>query len=181
MPVFLVGFMGCGKTEIGQCLSQMTGLPFFDTDGLIVRRSGLSISDIFEQQGEAAFRRMESELLRQYPFPPESIVATGGGLPCHDDNMAYLNAHGTTVYLDAPEALLLRYLNRADARAGRPLLARQEDEALQRKIKRLLDERRPFYGQAAHRLRVVETAEAQAPLLKALIEALGLDNPPERQ
>lgn len=177
MPVFLVGFMGCGKTEIGQCLSQMTGLPFFDTDGLILRRSGLSISDIFEQQGEAAFRRMESELLRQYPFPPESIVATGGGLPCHDDNMAYLNAHGQTVYLDAPEALLFRYLNQADARAGRPLLNRQADEALQQKIKHLLDERRPFYGQAAHRLRVVETAEAQRPLLEALIQELGLNKP----
>lgn len=176
MPVFLVGFMGCGKTEIGQCLSQMTGLPFFDTDGLIVRRSGLSVSDIFEQQGEAAFRRMESDLLRQYPFPAESIVATGGGLPCHDGNMAYLNAHGKTVYLDAPEDLLLRHLNRPDARAGRPLLNRQADEALQLKIKRLLDERRPFYGQAAHRLPVVETAGAQKPLLEILIKELGLKN-----
>lgn len=174
MPVFLVGFMGCGKTEIGQCLSQLTGLPFFDTDGLIVRRSGLSISDIFEQQGEAAFRRMESELIRNYPFPPQAIVATGGGLPCHDDNMAYLNAHGQTVYLDAPEALLLHYLSQPDAQAGRPLLAQEADEALKQKIKRLLDARRPFYTQAAYVVPVTDDAAAQKAALKTLAGKLGL-------
>lgn len=174
MPVFLVGFMGCGKTEIGQCLSEMTGLPFFDTDGLIVRRSGLSVSDIFEQQGEAAFRRMESELIRQYPFPEACIVATGGGLPCHDDNMAFLNSRGKTVYLDAPEAMLLRTLAEPSARAGRPMLATAADDALQTKIKRLLATRRPFYEQAAFRLPVADTAEAQKPLLEKLILELGL-------
>ncbi len=174
MPVFLVGFMGCGKTEIGQCLSGMTGLPFFDTDGLIVRRSGLSVSDIFEQQGEAAFRRMESELIRQYPFPEACIVATGGGLPCHDDNMAFLNGRGQTVFLDAPEAMLLRTLTEPSARAGRPVLATATDDALRTKIKQLLETRRPFYELASYRMDIADTAEAQKPLLEKLIRALDL-------
>ncbi len=174
MLIFLVGFMGSGKTETAQWLSKKTGLPFLDTDGLIVRRSGLSIRDIFEQQGEAAFRRMESELIRQYPFPQHGIVSTGGGLPCHDENMAYLNKLGTTVYLDASPEYLFFYLHQPNAAAKRPLLSGVDSSGLKAHIQKLLDERRPFYEQAAHRLTLSNPKEKPDARLSELVKTLGL-------
>ena len=174
MLIFLVGFMGCGKTETAHWLSKKTGLPFLDTDGLIVRRSGLSIHDIFEQQGEAAFRRMESELIRQYPFPTDGIVSTGGGLPCHDENMAYLNTRGSTVYLDASPEYLFFHLHQPNATAKRPLLSGVERDGLKAHIQNLLEKRRPFYEQAAHRIILSNPKEKPDAQLSELVKVLGL-------
>jgi len=144
-PVFLVGFMGSGKTTWGKRMAHKLKLSFYDTDYLIAEREGLSISEIFELKGEAYFRELETELLETLPNLP-AIVATGGGLPCFHENMKKLNSMGTTVYLELPpKALFQRLLLEKNKR---PLLAHLDDQNLLKFIETRLAERENTYLQA---------------------------------
>lgn len=148
--IFLIGYMGCGKTTLGQAVALRTGIPFIDLDEYIETREGMSISEIFASRGEAAFRQMEREALEELASAPgqeRAIVACGGGTPCFGDNMELMRRLGTTVHLTATHARLLERL--AAARAHRPLIAGLNDEELGRFIAEKYAERLPCYSQAA--------------------------------
>lgn len=143
MRIFLVGFMGVGKTYLGRALAKSLGFDFVDLDELIENRIGMSVPSIFQQFGEPAFRQMEAESLRSLTDLPSVVVATGGGSPCFHDNMAWMNENGITVYLQASPVLLAERLHHE--KAVRPLLANVPDEGLRNFIEAKISERANFY------------------------------------
>ena len=145
MKVFLIGFMGCGKSTKAKQLASRLNCPVIDLDAVIVAEQGKSIADYFAENGEAAFRNLESETLKKYDYPETCVVATGGGLPCFFDNMEWMNANGKTVYLQmTPPQLVSRLHNREK----RPLLKGMDDEQLLAFVEMRLSERNAFYTQA---------------------------------
>ena len=112
MRIYLVGFMGSGKSSLGQRVAANLEVPFFDTDSVIEAQAGMTIPEIFETFGELYFRQVESDILRQTTFYTKSLNATGGGLPCFEDNMAWMNVHGAVSYthLDVYKRQLMKYL-----------------------------------------------------------------------
>jgi len=143
---FLIGFMGAGKTFLGARLALRLGVAFVDLDDRIAQGEGLPVEAIFNQQGEGEFRRLERRYLRELGDAPPCVVATGGGTPCFFDNMDWMNAHGTTVFLNPPLDVLVARL-RTDP-AVRPLLAGVPADRLENHISHLLELRAPFYHQA---------------------------------
>jgi len=117
--VILVGFMGAGKSVCGRLLARRLGRCFVETDDLIVARTGRSISDIFREQGEEAFRRLEAEAVEALRLKSGEVIATGGGLPCREGRMDALRELGTVVWLRGE---LTDLLERARRIGGRPML-----------------------------------------------------------
>jgi len=144
--IYLVGFMGSGKSHWGKRLAEHLGRPFFDLDEVIEAGEGLTVSTLFSSIGENGFRELERRYLHQMEHQPPSIVATGGGTPCFFDNMAWMNAQGTTVYLKISMPILHQRL--VAGKGKRPLLARLDDSELLRHIETLLEQRDVFYRQA---------------------------------
>ena len=108
-PIFLIGYMGCGKTTLGEVLARQMGLHFIDLDEFIEARQGMTIPQIFDQMGEARFRELETEALSEVAVIQNVIVGCGGGTPCHGGNMALMNQAGTTVWLTtSPERITAR-------------------------------------------------------------------------
>lgn len=141
--IFLTGFMGSGKSTLGKVLADQLSLPFYDTDELIVTDAGMSIRDIFQQQGEKAFRQLEKnklEHLVKYSRP--GVVATGGGVVIDPINRQVMRRNGTVIWLDRPLSLLFEHLRME--RDKRPLLSHEnwEQWALQTYRDRI-----PFYLQ----------------------------------
>lgn len=158
MLVFLVGYMGAGKSTGGQHLARRLRIPFYDTDRMLEKQAACSIAEIFAQQGEAAFRAMERDVIRglidadrdaDQHADRNAVVSTGGGAPCHFDTMARMREAGVTIYLKLPAERLLERLTAARQSEGRPLLKRLSRGALADKIKADLLEREPFYARAA--------------------------------
>ena len=124
-PLFLIGYMGCGKSTLGRRLARRLGAEFADTDALIERREGASVADVFRYEGEERFREVEREVLEQTLAGTAAVVSTGGGLPVWRDNMARMNAAGFTVYLRREAEQIARRLSpygrqkRPPAGAGR--------------------------------------------------------------
>lgn len=145
MHIYLVGFMGVGKTTIGKKLANQLKLRFIDTDKLIAQQTGKSIPKLFEQQGEEVFRLIESQALRSIDETP-SVIATGGGLPCYYDNMSYMNVHGVTVFLRADKWFIHNRLTQA--KAPRPLIKSLNSEELLAFIEEKLTARQGFYSQS---------------------------------
>lgn len=146
--IFLTGFMGCGKTTLGKKLASKLDWPFIDLDAVLEQQAGMTIADYFSSHGEAAFRILESSVLKEFEYPANAIVSTGGGLPCFFDNVAWMNTHGHTVYLRlTPKALASRLENNKD---DRPLLRHKHGDELVTFIESKLAEREPFYMQAEH-------------------------------
>ncbi len=146
MTVFLIGFMGAGKTTLGKKLAPKLQSTFLDLDHVVEQREGMNIKDIIAAYGEPYFREKESETLRSIDLD-NKIISTGGGTPCFYDNMAWMNAHGVTLYLNVSEKVIYSRLKNVD-REQRPLLRGLDDEQLRVLIKERLNERRPFYEQA---------------------------------
>ena len=143
--IFLIGFMGCGKSTKAKQLAKLLDCSVIDLDAVIVEQQGMSIADYFAANGENAFRALERETLQSFDYPETCVVATGGGLPCYFDNMDWMNENGTTVYLEmTPPQLASRLHNREK----RPLLKGMDDEQLLTFIEGKLEERNPFYHQA---------------------------------
>jgi shikimate kinase len=139
--VVLVGFMGAGKSVCGRLLARRLGRCFVETDDMIVGRDGRSISEIFRQDGEEAFRRLEGEAVAALGLKSGGVIATGGGLPCRDGRMEALRELGTVVWLRGDLDELLARARRAGAR---PMLAdRTPDE-----IAALYRAREPYYARA---------------------------------
>ncbi|WP_293149695.1 MULTISPECIES: shikimate kinase [unclassified Microcoleus] len=139
--IYLVGMMGVGKTTVGRILARELKYRFFDTDELIVRVANQSIAEIFDREGEEAFRELETKVLGELAAYQNSIVATGGGIVARSKNWGYLH-YGIVVWLDVPVDQLCDRL-RSDS--TRPLL-REGD--LKSKLQGLLSERERFYAQA---------------------------------
>lgn len=147
MLIFLVGFMGSGKTTLGRPLATRLNYDFIDLDRAIETGEGRTISEIFATDGEAHFRALERKYLeRVIAQYKTAVISTGGGTPCFGENMALMNAHGITVYLKiAPRMLANRLLA---AKVRRPLVEGKSPEELLRYIEETLTERETYYGQA---------------------------------
>jgi shikimate kinase len=144
--IFLIGFMGCGKTTLGFKLANRLGVEFMDLDQILEAQEGMTIAEYFSRFGEDAFRKHESEVLKQTKYPENAVVSTGGGLPCFFDNMQWMNAHGKTLYIKlSPKSLASRLENEKDKR---PLLREKHGDALVDFITEKLAEREKFYSQA---------------------------------
>lgn len=146
-PIFLIGYMGCGKTTLGKALARALGRDFIDLDFYISQRFRKSITDIFAERGETGFRQMEQAMLREVGEFSNVIIACGGGTPCHFDNMEYMNSRGLTILLQAERERLLRRLERGAWK--RPLLAGKSSEEIAEHVDKALEERSPWYSQAA--------------------------------
>jgi len=143
--IYLIGFMGAGKSVVGRRLSSMLGWPFCDTDEFIERKAGLPVPEIFSRLGEAGFRRLEAEAVREVAGKDGLVVALGGGAPLREETWELIKKSGVTIYLkEAPEVLFLRL----SKDAGRPLLSGTEGEARRQRIAELLTEREPRYRKA---------------------------------
>lgn len=150
MKIFLVGFMGSGKSTLGKKLSELSGATFIDLDSRIESAEGKPVSNIFKERGEEYFRKIEAETLRKTSRSRNAVIATGGGTPCFYDNMKWMNENGVTVYLEAtPGELYHRLLKE---RETRPLLAHLGDVALFDFIMSSIAHRAPYYTQAAIKL-----------------------------
>jgi shikimate kinase len=147
MKVFLVGFMGSGKSTAAKKLASRLGYEALDLDALIERGEGRSIDELFRLEGEEGFRELEYRYLRTLKDRQQAVIATGGGTPCYYGNMGYMNATGITVYLKMTPAQLHSRLK--NAAGNRPLLKGLAGEDLLQSIVQKLDEREDFYLQAA--------------------------------
>ncbi len=147
MKIFLIGFMGSGKTHWGRLLSAKLQLPFRDLDTVIVEKEGRSISDIFADKGEEYFRYQEKEALEELGNSDESfILSCGGGTPCFFNNIEFMKKSGKVVWLNTSIDVLKQRLLKE--RKSRPLIREIGDEELGRYIIRKLSERRMYYEQA---------------------------------
>ncbi len=142
-PVFLVGMMGAGKTTIGRALAKALGREFVDLDLALEARCGVRVALIFEIEGEAGFRRRETQMLDHYSRQPGIVLATGGGAVLADENRRYLKERGVVVYLQAQAAELYRRVARD---RNRPLLQTADPKA---RLAELLEQRHPLYKEVA--------------------------------
>lgn len=147
--IFLVGFMGAGKSTLGKALALDLGLSFIDLDAYIESRYMKSISELFSSIGESRFREVESRLLREAGEFEDAIISCGGGTPLFADNMDYMLSQGKTVYLECSLDTLSRRLK--VARSKRPLIAAMDDDTLDKYIVSETARREPFYGRAGYR------------------------------
>lgn len=146
MKVFLIGFMGSGKTTIGKKLANYLKYDFMDLDKFIETRAGMSIVSYFSQFGEESFREMEREILQNTDYPENVIIATGGGAPCYKDNMEWMNKNGLVAYLSlSPKALASRLEH---STADRPLIRNMKGDELVDFITQKLQERESYYNQS---------------------------------
>ena len=144
--IFLVGFMGCGKTTLGRKVASRLGYEFMDLDHILEAQAGMTIAEYFSRFGEEAFRKLESEVLKQTAYPEHAIVSTGGGLPCFFDNMEWINTHGKSLYIQLSPKTLADRLEHE--KVTRPLLRDKHGDALIAFIGEKLAEREMFYKQA---------------------------------
>ena len=173
--LYLVGMMGSGKTSTGRPLAEQLGYGFVDADAVIEQAAGCSIPEIFDRDGEAGFRSLESQVLSAITQRHSLVVATGGGVVTQPENWGMLHS-GIVIWLDAVPDQLLHRLN-ADSTV-RPLLQTADPEAA---LNALLNERRPLYAEAD--LTVVindETPEAVADGILQLVPSL-LTDPTQRR
>lgn len=145
-PLFLIGFMGSGKTTLGKKLAHHLGRTFIDLDHAIVDRIGMSIPTYFKQHGEQQFRELESQILKEQQGK-YAVISTGGGSPCFFDNMRWIQENGLSIYLHLTPKALYSRLQQSNI-ASRPALQGMQGEALLRFIEEKLTERAPFYEQA---------------------------------
>lgn len=144
--IFLTGFMGCGKTTLGRKLASRLGYIFMDLDHILEVQTGISIAEYFSIHGEDAFRKLESEVLKQTEYPANAVISTGGGLPCFFDNMDWMNSRGKSVYIKLSPKTLATRLD--SEKTHRPLLREKHGEDLIAFIGEKLTEREPFYNRA---------------------------------
>jgi shikimate kinase len=149
LRIFLVGYMGSGKSAMGRLLAREKGLNFIDLDTYIEGKYHRTIAQIFAQEGEEAFRKKEHDCLLEVAAFENVVIATGGGAPCFFDNMEMMNAAGETIYLKlTPEHLANRL---SSSKAGvRPLINERKGEELLQFISGMLEKREPFYLRAKH-------------------------------
>ncbi len=146
MKIFLIGYMASGKSTIGRKLSQELGVPFIDLDKYIEEKYFKTIPQIFEQEGEDAFRKKEHTSLKEVAEFESAVIATGGGAPCFFDNIDVMNQSGFCVFLDVDaEELASRLMQ---SKTERPLIKGKSPDELVDFIESMMAKRRPFYEKA---------------------------------
>ncbi|MCP9753274.1 shikimate kinase [Ferruginibacter sp. HRS2-29] len=146
MRIYLLGFMGSGKSHWGKIWAKVHQLEFIDLDKEIEHACGLLIPDIFEKKGEDFFRDMEARMLRATAANDDCIISCGGGAPCFAGNMEWMNANGHTIFLEAPPVYLFENIKKETG--TRPLINHMNEAELLFFIEQKLKERMPFYRQA---------------------------------
>ena len=147
-PVFLIGYMGCGKTTLGEVLARQMKLRFIDLDEFIESRQGMSIVKIFDEMGENRFRELETDALSEVAAMTDVIIGCGGGTPCHGDNMELMNRAGITVWLTtSPERITDRLLL-PEQKCKRPKINHLSPDEVLALVEKELAERAPFYAQS---------------------------------
>lgn len=147
MRLYVIGYMGSGKSTLGRKVARVTGLPFFDTDKIVEEMEGATIADIFAYAGEEYFRKAERVALERCSEEENAVISTGGGLPVWGDNMEFIVEQGVSIYLKrTPEQILSRLS--PYGRQKRPRFQGLNDEELLAYMHTNLAEREPFYEQA---------------------------------
>ena len=160
--IYLVGLMGAGKTTVGRRLSKLLDLEFIDTDQLLEEKTGVTVSHIFEIEGEAGFRERETRLLEEIHIPGGKVVSTGGGLVLSEKNRDLMRKSGHVIYLKASITVLWRRLKDCQ---NRPLLQTENPKA---RLEQLLHERDPIYMEAAESVVRVDSDSAHRTAMKIL-------------
>ncbi|MCU4155315.1 shikimate kinase [Carboxylicivirga sp. A043] len=144
--IFLIGFMGSGKSTLGRRLKTELGWDFIDLDDYFEMRYQTTIKQFFAENGETAFREAERKMVSEVVHKEKTIIATGGGAPCYFDNMQVMNKHGLTIYIKLSVNTLANRLS--SPKQVRPLVAGKSGDELIAYITEKLTEREPFYNQA---------------------------------
>ena len=169
MNLILCGMMGGGKTTIGIKIAELTGRRWYDTDGLIVDKHG-KISDIFEYYGEAHFRKLETEIVKELVKKDGLIISTGGGLVLKSENNALLQENGKIVFL---RATLETLAQRLKVDGERPLL-QTSTESIRDRLERLMQERAPVYEHVADYIVDVDGKTPEA-IAKEIVAVTGCE------
>lgn len=147
MKYFLVGYMACGKTRRGKVMAEELGIRFIDLDDYIVAREHRTIAQIFAEDGEVRFRQLETRYLQEIcELYEDFVLSTGGGAPCFNDNMAYMNEQGQTIFLNTDIDTIVERLIRGKHK--RPMVSQLENGEIREFVNRHIQERLPFYHQA---------------------------------
>jgi len=146
--IYLIGYMGCGKTSIGKRLAESLDMQFIDLDAFIENRYHKSIDVLFSELGEQTFRTLENKTLHEVSEFENVIIATGGGTPCFCNNMELMLGTGETIYLKTSAGTLAERLNKAKNK--RPLIKDKSTNELKDFICNSLNGRENFYQQAAY-------------------------------
>lgn len=141
--IVLTGFMGTGKNAIGKRLAQELSLKFIDTDDIIEKKEGITISEIFEKFGEKHFRKLEKKVVKKVAQGKDQVISTGGGVVLDQENISSLGKNGVIICLWASPEMIRK---RTEKETHRPLL---EGVNREKRIEELLDYRKPFYGKSA--------------------------------
>lgn len=147
-PIFLIGYMGSGKTTLGKALSNRLGIQFIDLDIYIEGRFMQTVRQLFIERGEEGFRKIERNMLHEIAEIDNVIIACGGGTPCYSDNMEYMNRKGQTIFLQT--SLQRLYTRLARNREKRPLIMHLNDHELYEFIAKNITDRLPYYSKAQH-------------------------------
>jgi Shikimate kinase len=140
--------MGAGKTYWGKQLAEHWNLPYYDLDEVIVAEEEMAVSDIFATKGEDYFRERESAILRGLVLQDSFLISCGGGTPCFQDNMDFMNENGITIWLNPSVPIMVERLQRKKYK--RPLIQDLADEDLTAFIEKKMAERLPFYQQSQY-------------------------------
>jgi shikimate kinase len=171
MKIYLIGYMGCGKSTIGKKLAKLLSYKFIDLDNFIEQEEKQSISDIFNNRGEVEFRKIESNKLVSLSNEANVVISLGGGTPCFNENMKFIVSSGTAIFIKMPVNAIFNRLK--GAKQTRPLVAEKDDDELLAYITEQLLVRTPFYDQAALTISGLDVSSTvlQQLSLKLLAEA----------
>ena len=164
MLIYLIGYMGSGKTTLGQVLAKAMSLPWIDMDDEFVKRHDMSISQHFHQFGEPSFRNFEHQLLVEISTIKHAVVSTGGGNPCFHGNMDIMKQSGITVYLQTAPEVLLQRIELSESK--RPLIAGIKDGNTLQRLTQHLQSRESYYASAQIK---VDSSQTDIPSLITLI------------
>ena len=156
--IFLIGMMGAGKTYWAQKMAKWNKCVGYDLDALIEMNEEKTIAEIFEEEGEEYFRKVEAKILRWFKEKKKFIIATGGGTPCFQENMSWMKKEGLVIWLDPSLEVLVNRLSLE--KQQRPLIASLNDNEIAAFIENKLVERHSYYAQAHYRINVDSMNEA---------------------
>ncbi len=146
MLIYIIGMMGSGKTKIGKKLAKQLSYQFIDVDSYIEAKEQKTIAELFADKGEESFRILEHNHLLSISLSEDTVISTGGGLPCYYDHMQLMNNTGVCVYLKASAAFLSSRLE--NGKASRPLITHLENDKLELFLSDMLEKRSQYYDQA---------------------------------
>ena len=172
--IFLIGYMGAGKTTLGKAFARSMGLTFIDLDWYIEMRFHKTVAQIFEERGEEGFREIERNMLHEVAEFENVVISCGGGTPCFFDNMDYMNTLCDTIYLKASANVLAAHLKMG--KVVRPLILGKTEEELIDHIQEMLNQREPYYMKAKHviDINLLNSREKVAESVKVLRQTTGI-------